>query len=217
MLKRYAAALAALILLASIPAQADYVIRDGQSTPAQQTFGSFSLSGVQFPKHVMVDPTTGAAIGVSGAPLFAQIPDGADVTQGAKADAAYAGSGTASIVGLLKGIYGGLYAPLPAGTNLIGKADSVIQATSTARGGTITTASTAQQFMAANAARRGFTLQNQSSGDLYVNCVGAATLDYNSLKIPAGALYESSPQHVGTGACSIIGATAAQAYYAREF
>lgn len=49
------------------------------------------------------------------------IADGADVTQGAKADAAYAGSGAATLVALLKGIYNALVAALPAGTNLIGK------------------------------------------------------------------------------------------------
>jgi hypothetical protein len=71
MLKRYAAALTALSLLAGTAAHADYVIKDGAG--ASQTFGSFSLSGVQFPKHAMVDPTTGAAIGVSGNPMFVSI------------------------------------------------------------------------------------------------------------------------------------------------
>lgn len=75
MFKRYLAAVAALILAAAIPAQADYVVKDGAG--ASQTFGSFNLSGVQFPKHVMVDPTTGAAIGVSSAPLYATLsPNG---------------------------------------------------------------------------------------------------------------------------------------------
>lgn len=61
-------------------------MKDGQTPSQQQTFGSFDLSGVKFPKHVMVDPTTGAAIGVSGAPLFASItnfPAVQAVTQGA--------------------------------------------------------------------------------------------------------------------------------------
>jgi hypothetical protein len=71
MLKRYAAALTALSLLAGTAAHADYVIKDGAG--ASQTFGSFSLSGVQFPKRVMVDPTTGAAIGVSGNPMSVSI------------------------------------------------------------------------------------------------------------------------------------------------
>lgn len=96
-------------------------------------------------------------------------------------------------------------------------ADTVVRSTSTDRGGTITTGGTAQQLMAANTARRGFLVQNQSSGDLYINCIGTAAASQTSLKIPAGALYESSPHHSGTGACSIFGATSAQAFYAREF
>lgn len=71
MSKRYLAGLTALFLSVAIPAHADYVIKDGAG--ASQTFGSFTLSGVQFPKHVMVDPTTGAAIGVSAAPFFVQV------------------------------------------------------------------------------------------------------------------------------------------------
>jgi len=41
------------------------------------------------------------------------ISDGNDVTQGAKADAAYAGSGSASVVALLKGLYATVIAPVP--------------------------------------------------------------------------------------------------------
>ena len=48
------------------------------------------------------------------------IVDGADVTQGTKADTAYAGSGSASVISALKGVYNILAAPLPAGTNALG-------------------------------------------------------------------------------------------------
>lgn len=48
------------------------------------------------------------------------IADGSNVTQGTTADAAYAGSGSTSIVGALKGIYNALKAALPAGSNVIG-------------------------------------------------------------------------------------------------
>lgn len=95
--------------------------------------------------------------------------------------------------------------------------DTVIKATSTSRSGTITTGGAAQQFAAANASRRGFVIQNQSSGDLYINSLSAATLDQNSLKIPAGSYYETPVHHVGTGALSIIGATTGQQFYSREF
>lgn len=96
-------------------------------------------------------------------------------------------------------------------------ADTVIRAVATDRGGTIATGGTAQQMMAANANRRGYSVQNQSTGDLYINALAAATIDYHSLKIPAGSLYESPPTHVGPGAISIIGATTGQAWYSREF
>jgi hypothetical protein len=46
--------------------------------------------------------------------------DGANVTQGAIADAAYTGSGNATVVAALKGIYAAATAALPAGTNTIG-------------------------------------------------------------------------------------------------
>lgn len=48
------------------------------------------------------------------------VADGSDVTQGAKADAAYAGSGASTVVGVLKGLYAALVAPLPAGSNTVG-------------------------------------------------------------------------------------------------
>ena len=41
------------------------------------------------------------------------IADGSDASLGAKADAAYAGSGSASLIGVNKGIYAALVAPLP--------------------------------------------------------------------------------------------------------
>jgi len=107
-----------------------------------------------------------------------------------------------------------LGSPLQAGTV---PTDTVIRAVATDRGGTITAGGTAQQLMAANANRRGYSVQNQSTGDLYINAMTTATIDYHSLKIPAGSLYESPPTHVGPGAVSIIGATTGAAFFAREF
>jgi len=48
------------------------------------------------------------------------IADGADATQGAKADAAYTGSGSASEIAILKGIYAQGATPIPPGSNTIG-------------------------------------------------------------------------------------------------
>ena len=48
------------------------------------------------------------------------IADGAAVTVGSLADSAYSGSGSSSLVSVLKGIYNALVAPLPSGSNTIG-------------------------------------------------------------------------------------------------
>ena len=85
------------------------------------------------------------------------------------------------------------------------------------RSGTITAGGTAQQLMAANALRRGFSVQNLSTGDLWVNATGTASAAAGSIKLPAGALYESPPGAAGTGAISIFGATTGQAFTAREY
>lgn len=66
-------------------------------------------------KYLYVD-----TVAASGAFAAGSGADGWDVTEGAKADSAYAGSGSASLVALGKGIYSALVAPLPAGTNVIG-------------------------------------------------------------------------------------------------
>ena len=55
---------------------------------------------------------------ISGA--ASSFADGSDVTQGTKADSAYAGSGSASVIAALKGLYAALVAATPAGTNNIG-------------------------------------------------------------------------------------------------
>ena len=50
---------------------------------------------------------------ISGA--ASSFADGSDVTQGTKADSAYAGSGSASVIAALKGLYAALVAATPAG------------------------------------------------------------------------------------------------------
>lgn len=85
------------------------------------------------------------------------------------------------------------------------------------RSGTITTGGTAQTLMSANAARRGWTLQNLSTGDIWVSDVGAAAASQPSLKVPAGALYETPAGYGSVGAVSVFGATTGQAFCAREW
>lgn len=89
--------------------------------------------------------------------------------------------------------------------------------TPTDRSGTITLGGTAQTAMAANTARKGFWIQNQSTGDLWINSLATAVADSPSMKIAAGALYENPPSGVPVGAVSIIGATTGQKFAAREW
>ncbi len=99
------------------------------------------MAGISGPgaPTLLVDGT-GTPLGTAGNPLNTSgggggggavtVADGADVTQGAKADAAYAGSGSSSVVAALKGVYAAIVAALPAGTNLIGNV-GVAQASTT--------------------------------------------------------------------------------------
>lgn len=90
-------------------------------------------------------------------------------------------------------------------------------AATTSISGTIAAGGTAQNAAAANSARRGFWIQNNSAGDLWISTVAAAVASQPSLKIASGALYESPPGGAGTGAISIIGATTSQAFSGREW
>ena len=155
--------------------------------------------------------------------------DGGVVAIGSRGDAAATSDGAAaSLIALVKRLLGKLP---PLGGATVGGSlpvtiasdqptlatDTVVRSATTSRSGTIATGGTPQQLMAANAARRGFALQNNSSADLFLNALGAASNDGQSLRVPSGAFYESSVHHVGVGAVSILGATAGQAFYAREF
>lgn len=91
-------------------------------------------------------------------------------------------------------------------------------ATITSRSGTITLGGTAQSFMTANAARKGWFIQNNSTGDLWVNRFGGtASADQPSIRIRAGRLYETPAGGSGGNAISIFGATTGQAFTAGEW
>ena len=83
--------------------------------------------------------------------------------------------------------------------------------------GTITAGGTAQQFAAANPARTGFWIQNQSTGDLWLNIDATAAPSQPALRVPAGTYYTSEPEAQGTGAISIYGAATGQAFAGREW
>jgi hypothetical protein len=86
------------------------------------------------------------------------------------------------------------------------------------RSGTITAGGTAQTLMVYNDAREGFMVQNNSTGDLWINELGStAVASQPSIKIASGQLYESPKNLPCPYAISIIGATTSQAFTAREW
>lgn len=85
------------------------------------------------------------------------------------------------------------------------------------RSGTITAGGTAQQLMASNASRKGFSVQNVSSGDLWVRETGTAAAAQPSLKLAPGAYFETPAGYGSVGAVSVFGATTGQAFCAREW
>jgi len=96
-------------------------------------------------------------------------------------------------------------------------ADQGFQASHTDRSGTITSGGVAQTLMAANTQRRGCVLQNQSTGDLWINAGGTAAATQPSVKVPPGAKYRCDPTGVQTSLHSIFGATTSQAFMAQEW
>lgn len=94
---------------------------------------------------------------------------------------------------------------------------SVAKGTLTDRSGTITTGGTAQQLAAANASRAGFSVQNLSSADLWINTLGTAAASQPSIKLASGVYFETPAGYGAVGAISIFGATTGQAFAAREW
>lgn len=94
--------------------------------------------------------------------------------------------------------------------------DSLDSTSITDRSGTITSGGVAQTLSAANTGRRGFFIQNVSTGDLWIRDGGTAAATQPSVWIPAGAFFEYT-NGVPTSALSIFGATTGQAFTAREW
>lgn len=89
------------------------------TVPTTVTSGNFS--------PLQIDPNGNLKVNVS--PAGGNVPvsmavgvgvDGWDATQGGTTNTAYNGSGNATVVAALKGIYANTASPVPAGTNLIG-------------------------------------------------------------------------------------------------
>lgn len=81
--------------------------------------------------------------------------------------------------------------------------------------GTITTGGTAQTASAADTARRGLFLQNNSTTDLWFSTLATAVASQPSIKIAAGQSFSATGSDAPTGAVSIIGATTGQAFSGR--
>lgn len=114
---------------AAVPASANYIGINVAGTLTGWT-GAVTNAGTFATQATLANETT-KVIGtvnqgtspwvVSGSLTGAiTIADGADVTQGAVADTAYAGSGNATVVSALKGIYASVNSAIPAGTAIIG-------------------------------------------------------------------------------------------------
>ena len=91
-------------------------------------------------------------------------------------------------------------------------------ATKTNASGTITTGGTAQQLLAANSSRHGWSIQNLSSYNLWFNEMGSTAVQSQpSMMLAPGDYYESPNGGATTTAISIIGSTTGQAFAAREW
>lgn len=80
---------------------------------------------------------------------------------------------------------------------------------------TITAGGTAQTMLSANANRQGIEFFNNSTGSLWINVTGAATMAGGSIEVRAGGYW--SPPVVPVTAISVIGATTGQAFTCWEY
>lgn len=134
---------------------------------------------------------------------------------GTTGDSAYAGSGTASIIAALKGVYNATLAPLAAGSNVIGS--TTMRSAGTSRSASVTT--TAANLMASNTSRQGWKIKNDCTVAVWINFDGTAatTAGSGNMQIPAGGYMSSEPGFVETGAMSAIAASGTCALTAREY
>ena len=109
------------------------------------------------------------------------------------------------------------YIPIVGIANVDGSNPGSVGVTPTNASGAITTGGSQQTLMAANANRKGLWIQNNSTGDLWINDLGLATLSQPSFKLAAGGYYESPAHGIPVTAISIIGATTGQAFSARQW
>ncbi|USI72706.1 hypothetical protein [Sphingomonas morindae] len=212
-----AAPLAALLFpLAAAGAAPNFVVKDGNAALITKCSVP-QADGAQADCNVLVD-TAGAKID----PATKALQQQQLATLGAPSDAKSIATDTtaASHTALLKGIIdrlSALIAASAASPQAGAKVDTVVAGAAADRGLVVATAGAATPLMAADPARRGFAIQNQSSGACYLNAAGPATQDQHSLLIAGGSYFESKDSHVATGALSILCAVANAPVYARSW
>jgi hypothetical protein len=152
-----------------------------------------------------------------------QIVDGGDTTQGAKADAACAGGGSAcSLNARLAHLENITAGAIPAGTNSIGSVNLAANVTATDCSGTVTTGGTAVNAFTAQTTLHGFTILNDDTTEpLWISftttaaasTAGSYPLAPATATSFAGASSFTSPPGFGTNhALSVIAATTAHKY-----
>lgn len=81
---------------------------------------------------------------------------------------------------------------------------------------TITTGGVSQQIFAAKTGRKYFFFENVSSGDLWINFGGAATVAQPSIKVVANGSFVMECMFISDQAIHVIGATTGQEFSAKE-
>lgn len=89
--------------------------------------------------------------------------------------------------------------------------------TYTDRSGTIAAGGTRQQLAASNASRKGFFIQNNSTGNLWINFGVNAVQSQPSLLLLPNAYFEIPEHGVSTAALDIVGPTTGQTFTAKEW
>lgn len=190
MFKRFHAALAALILLASTPALAadNYQVKDANGT--NQTIRAKDTGTGYAPQFVPSDAT--------GAPVTAA-----------------PGTSAPSAVGV-QGVTNGV----AQNVETVQRSTSADRSGTLATAGTAQTlvpANTARRGLAIQNKNAPGSAYSQATS-IFMNCLTTAAVgSVSSLEIPAGALYETPSHHVGTGACSFVSGTSNTPVYVREF
>ena len=111
--------LAAATQNVATPTNGQLAMGQFNTTPTTITSGNTSPLQLDNAGNLLVNVKVGGGTGGGGGGAVT-IASGADVTEGTAADAAFAGTGSATVVAALKGIYAVASSPIPAGSNVIG-------------------------------------------------------------------------------------------------